>query len=385
MEGQDVTDILLDTGCSRTMVRQNLVAMEKVIVGKVATITCAHGDTKVHPLAEVEVELDGVHLCVEAALSEELPVSVLLGTDVPELTCLLHATEAGAGVNLVNQEQVMVVMTRAKQQLEEVMVVMTRAKQQLEQVMVVMTRAKQQLEEELIGKEKELLSGACPNTVVGVNVPVARDDVVPSRSENEAEPPERQSSSKKLTKGQRRELRKKSHETDKTRDGGNAEFPDITMEDLKKLQAEDPTLAEIRRAADQSTKEGYESVAEFFRREGLVYRRWTPKGRGSTFQVEELVLPKHCRGTVLRLAHDVPLAGHLGKEKTSRRLLRRFYWPTLFKVVAEFCRGCPICQISAHRNIKRAPLVPLPIITEPFTRVAMDIVGPLPREEPIGQ
>ena len=82
--------------------------------------------------------------------------------------------------------------------------------------MVVMTRAKakQQLEEELIRKEKELLSGACPNTVVRVNVPVARDDVVPSRSENEAEPPERQSSSKKLTKGQRRKLRKKAHETD---------------------------------------------------------------------------------------------------------------------------------------------------------------------------
>lgn len=92
------------------------------------------------------------------------------------------------------------------------------------------------------------------------------------------------------------------------------------------------------------------------------------------------MLPKHCRGTVLRLAHDIPLAGHLGK-KTGRRLLRRFYWPTLFKDVAEFCRGCPICQILAHRNIKRAPLVPLPIITEPFTRVAMDIIGPLPRSQ----
>ena len=78
VEGQEVTDILLDTGCSRTMVRRNLVAMEKVIVGKVATITCAHGDTKLHPLALVEVELDGAHIQVEAALSEELPVSVLL-------------------------------------------------------------------------------------------------------------------------------------------------------------------------------------------------------------------------------------------------------------------------------------------------------------------
>ena len=50
----------------------------KIIVGKVATITCAHGDTKIHPLAEVEIELEGVHIHVEAALSEELPASVLL-------------------------------------------------------------------------------------------------------------------------------------------------------------------------------------------------------------------------------------------------------------------------------------------------------------------
>ena len=72
VEGQEVADILLDTGCSRTMVRRNLVAMEKVIVGKVVKITCAHGDTKLHPLALVEVELGGAHIQVEAALSEEL-------------------------------------------------------------------------------------------------------------------------------------------------------------------------------------------------------------------------------------------------------------------------------------------------------------------------
>eukprot|EP00731_Ephydatia_muelleri_P034075 Em0046g18a len=269
VEGQKVTDILLDTGCSRTMVRRNLVAMEKIIVGRVATITCAHGDTKLHPLALVEVELDGSHIQVEAALSEELPVSVLLGTDVPELTHLISGT--GSSINLVSQEQVMVVMTRAK--------------------------AKQQLEEELIRKEKELLSGAQSNTLVRVNEPVACDNVVPSRSESEAGQAEQQSPRKnsKLTKDQRREIRKKAQETEKSREGGNSEYPDITIEDLKKLQAEDPTLAEVLRAADRSANDRNESVAEYFRREGLVYRRWTPKGRSSTFQVEQLVLPKRCR------------------------------------------------------------------------------------------
>ncbi|KAL5477377.1 hypothetical protein EMCRGX_G024168 [Ephydatia muelleri] len=151
-----------------------------------------------------KVELDGSHIQVEAALSEELPVSVLLGTDVPELTHLISGT--GSSINLVSQEQVMVVMTRAK--------------------------AKQQLEEELIRKEKELLSGAQSNTLVRVNEPSPRKN-------------------SKLTKDQRREIRKKAQETEKSREGGNSEYPDITIEDLKKLQAEDPTLAEVLRAADR--------------------------------------------------------------------------------------------------------------------------------------
>ena len=36
------------------------------------------------------------------------------------------------------------------------------------------------------------------------------------------------------------------------------------------------------------------------------------------------------------------------------------------------------CQKAFGRREVHAPLVPLPIIEEPFTRVAMDVVGPLP-------
>ena len=64
----------------------------------------------------------------------------------------------------------------------------------------------------------------------------------------------------KLTKGQRREIRKKAQETEKSQEGGNSEYPDITIEDFKKLQAEDPTLAEVIRAADRSTNERNELI-----------------------------------------------------------------------------------------------------------------------------
>ena len=82
---------------------------------------------------------------------------------------------------------------------------------------------------------------------------------------------------------------------------------------------------------------------------------------------------------MLQLAHEVPIAGHLGKHKTAKRILRRFYWPTLYKDVEDFCRSCQVCQKFSKQKVVKAPLIPLPVVTEPFRRVAMDIVGPLPR------
>ena len=93
--------------------------------------------------------------------------------------------------------------------------------------------------------------------------------------------------------------------------------------------------------------------------------------------VEQLVLPVVCRKTVLKLAHTVPLAGHLGQRKTLRRVLQRFYWPRVCHDVVEYCRACGRCQrTSGKRKRERTKLVNLPIIEEPFKRIAMDIVGP---------
>ena len=95
--------------------------------------------------------------------------------------------------------------------------------------------------------------------------------------------------------------------------------------------------------------------------------------------MEQLVLPTQCRKAVLQLAHSIPLAGHLGRNKTVHRILQRFYWPTVYKDAADYCKACPECQKTTVRRPPRAPLIPLPIIEEPFSRIAMDIVGPLPR------
>jgi len=115
---------------------------------------------------------------------------------------------------------------------------------------------------------------------------------------------------------------------------------DMTAETLQKLQQEDPSLDGVRRAAkgEPSTATGI----GFFERDGLVYRQWTPPGMPDDpdMAIEQLVLPSACRNAVLKLAHEIPLAGHMGKTKTTRRVLQRFYWPTVYRDVAKFCRSC---------------------------------------------
>ena len=82
---------------------------------------------------------------------------------------------------------------------------------------------------------------------------------------------------------------------------------------------------------------------------------------------------------MLELDHKIPLAGHLDVEKTRQRILRRFYWPTCFKDSEEFCKCCEKCQKTINWKAPPAPLIPLPIDTEPFKKIAMNIIGLLLR------
>ena len=83
------------------------------------------------------------------------------------------------------------------------------------------------------------------------------------------------------------------------------------------------------------------------------------------------------------LAHDVPMAGHMGVTRTKDCLLQRYYWPGIFTDTANYCQSCEVCQKSNPKCPIRAKMGSMPLINQPFQRVAMDIVGPYPvlREE----
>ena len=59
VKGTTVESIVLHTGCSRTLVRSNLVTQDEVLEGEVVVIQCAHGDTVLYPLALVDLEING--------------------------------------------------------------------------------------------------------------------------------------------------------------------------------------------------------------------------------------------------------------------------------------------------------------------------------------
>ena len=153
----------------------------------------------------------------------------------------------------------------------------------------------------------------------------------------------------------------------------------MTPEELKTWQREDPTLAHVRDSAQQDG--GEDDRVLFFYRDGILYRQWRPQGtkKGDVRTHEQLILPQQCRSLVLRIAHDVPMAGHLGITKTKDRILQRYYWPGIFGEVAEYCPTCEVCQRSRTRRPPRGEMVPMPVVPRPFQRIAMDLIGPLPR------
>ena len=90
-----------------------------------------------------------------------------------------------------------------------------------------------------------------------------------------------------------------------------------------------------------------------------------------------MVVPRDRRQKVLKLAHSTLHAGHFGVKKTFACSLH-FLWPRMWGDVKQFVRSCAGCQRAARNSNSRAPLIPLPCVSEPFEKVAFDLVGPLP-------
>ena len=335
-------DILVDTGASKTLVRGDFVTEDNILDGEV-TIKCAHGDTISYPLAAVKITIGGKEIITEAAVSDTLPAAALLGWDIPELVELISDSNS---IPKPGQQQSLAAITRRQKSGDT------------------QKRAQESAREGATGAVTQvppiIASGGGDADPYPFNFD---DSLFPSPGKGKA----------RLTRSQKRANKSRYHSEQNTTPATNP--LEISSKELQSLQEADETLEAVRQAANQK---GSAAETGFFHRDGLLYRRWSPRS-GNGQIIEQLVLPTICRQAVMTLAHDIPMAGHLGKKKTADRILQRFYWPSLHRDVAEHCRSCEQCQKSSPRQTSKAPLIPLPIMETPFQRIAMDIVGPLPR------
>ncbi|KAE8984627.1 Transposon Tf2-9 polyprotein [Phytophthora rubi] len=110
--------------------------------------------------------------------------------------------------------------------------------------------------------------------------------------------------------------------------------------------------------------------------EGLLY-----------YQVDEgdesrIVVPndEDLRHRVLYEAHDTPLSGHLGREKTYTSVARNFWYSHMYKWVRKYVQTCETCQRVKPAPSVSAPLMSLPVPADCWRSVSMDFIFELPAD-----
>ncbi|GES92554.1 DDE-type integrase/transposase/recombinase [Rhizophagus clarus] len=80
---------------------------------------------------------------------------------------------------------------------------------------------------------------------------------------------------------------------------------------------------------------------------------------------------------ILYHMHSDPQAGHFSVDEMYRRVKIRYYWPQMFNDICQYVRTCDECQ-RRGKNHCTEPLHPIKV-GQPFDRIRMNIVGPLPK------
>ena len=108
------------------------------------------------------------------------------------------------------------------------------------------------------------------------------------------------------------------------------------------------------------------------------------KCRTNTLKDNKIQVPPilEVKRGIMNLYHDHPLAGHPGHDETIRKVQERYSWPHMTQWIAEYVKGCAICQqnkILTHKT--RIPLFRIPTTNnaKPFQQVAMDLITGLPK------
>ena len=137
---------------------------------------------------------------------------------------------------------------------------------------------------------------------------------------------------------------------------------DLTKEKLGKAQRYESDLQGIREKAERVGN-------PYFWQGGLLMRK-----PYQTLGKNLLIMPKIARHKFLTMAHNSPIGGHFGRERTLQTIRGRMDWPGLVRDVNRMCAACPICQEVKPASTTKTPLQPLPVIKEPLARLVVSTI-----------
>ena len=161
---------------------------------------------------------------------------------------------------------------------------------------------------------------------------------------------------------------------------------DVSDNEISTLEITTPKYSEdnAKLREESLTDEGLKTMRELANnnqqgyswKSGLIIReRLDDLGRVKT----QICIPTSQRQKLMTLAHEK--FGHLSRKLVVQHITKSFYWPTLWKDVRVHVQSCDVCQRVTKKNPKKAPMVKREIVTVPFERVSIDLVGPLPKSK----
>ena len=338
IDGVNVIGMRVDTGADRTLVRKEFIP-DSAYTGQSVLLDTWHGSQlSEHKLARISIQVGAVTVVKEVAVAEELEYPALLGLDLGKPLCVESMAKAfeqwkndGNGdpieaVTVCEKDEVVqaVRVTRAQAKRKE-------EDEQADDLASAQSECVPTSLGEIFDLSDDFYDESCVATPVGESVTLPGADVI-----------------------------------------------DIPLPDLKEgssrallisEQQSDPSLKKILGLA-QKRERGFafdQGVLVHYARDEL------------DDAAQRLVVPVGRRQQVLEQGHSSLLAGHFGTKKTYAKIARMFLWPRMWVEVRAFVRSCAGCQRAARNAGARAPLQPLPVVVEPFSKVAFDLVGPLPR------
>ena len=121
----------------------------------------------------------------------------------------------------------------------------------------------------------------------------------------------------------------------------------ITPAQVSKAQKDDVSLTTTRNRCEANETIG---KATFFKRNDLLYRKFSSPNveQGKIF--EQLIVPEQYREVVMQLAHESILTGHLLVTSSVHKVLSEYYWPGIYRDVKRFVQACEVCNSSLHQG-----------------------------------